>query len=125
MIDPTNNATEQPDRFDPNTSCDEMERMMIAMMRSYLRPECAPECMYERIRKTLDQCCHGGQNCTDTSSSDESPQNNAQQTADAQSGESNPSARAQVRAYQVTTNATLSSNTLVSKTTIVTRRTQI
>lgn len=52
------------DYFDPDVSCDETERRMIAMMRALLRPDCAPECVYEKIRKTLDQCCEEGDcNC--------------------------------------------------------------
>lgn len=43
--------------FDPSTCCDEYERIMIEMMRAYLRPEQAPECLYERLRMTLDRCC--------------------------------------------------------------------
>ena len=34
--------------FDPRTCCDERERLMIEAMRAYLRPQQAPECLYER-----------------------------------------------------------------------------
>lgn len=47
------------DCFDPATCCDAHEQTMIAMMRHYLRPESAPECLYERLRVTLDRCCEG------------------------------------------------------------------
>lgn len=43
--------------FDPRTCCDERERLMIEAMRAYLRPQQAPECLYERLRVTLDECC--------------------------------------------------------------------
>ena len=43
--------------FDPRTCCDERERLMIEAMRAYLRPQQAPECLYERLRVTRDECC--------------------------------------------------------------------
>lgn len=46
--------------FDPHVSCDEAEQKMIAMMRALLRPDTAPECMYKKIRETLDHCCQEG-----------------------------------------------------------------
>ncbi|WP_148401494.1 hypothetical protein [Bifidobacterium gallicum] len=39
------------------SSCDELEAMLIERMRTMLRPQTAPECLYERIRATLDRCC--------------------------------------------------------------------
>ncbi len=30
---------------------------MIAAMKAYLRPEEAPECLYEKLKLTLDRCC--------------------------------------------------------------------
>lgn len=45
------------DCFDPETCCDERERAMIAMLRAYLRPAQAPECLLQRLRDTLDHCC--------------------------------------------------------------------
>ncbi|MEE1296476.1 MAG: hypothetical protein UHD09_06505 [Bifidobacterium sp.] len=45
------------DRFDPSTCCDPLEQVMIAAMRHVLRPEQAPECLYEKLRMTLDKCC--------------------------------------------------------------------
>ena len=29
----------------------------LEAMRAYLRPQQAPECLYERLRVTLDECC--------------------------------------------------------------------
>lgn len=45
------------DCFDPDTCCDHYEQMMIRAMRAVLRPEEAPECLYEKLRMTLDACC--------------------------------------------------------------------
>lgn len=46
------------DCFDPESCCDARERALIAMMRAYLRPQVAPECLINRLRHTLDKCCH-------------------------------------------------------------------
>ncbi|KAB8301827.1 hypothetical protein DSM100238_0146 [Bifidobacterium apri] len=43
--------------FDPESCCDAQERALIAMMRAYLRPQAAPECLIERLHRTLDACC--------------------------------------------------------------------
>ncbi|MFC5222981.1 hypothetical protein [Bifidobacterium leontopitheci] len=43
--------------FNPETCCDARERAMITMLRAYLRPEAAPECLLTRLRATLDRCC--------------------------------------------------------------------
>ncbi|WP_226847386.1 hypothetical protein [Bifidobacterium lemurum] len=45
------------DCFDPTTCCDEREQALIAALRSYLRPEQAPECLMARLRDALDHCC--------------------------------------------------------------------
>lgn len=45
------------DCFDPETCCDEREKALIKMMRAYLRPQQAPECLLERLHATLDHCC--------------------------------------------------------------------
>lgn len=45
------------DCFDPDTCCDQYEQMMIHAMRAVLRPQEAPECLYEKLRSTLDRCC--------------------------------------------------------------------
>ncbi|OZG67414.1 hypothetical protein [Bifidobacterium eulemuris] len=45
------------DCFDPSTCCDEREQALIAALRSYLRPEQAPECLMARLRDVLDHCC--------------------------------------------------------------------
>lgn len=45
------------DCFDPETCCDEREKALIMMMRAYLRPQQAPECLLEKLRATLDHCC--------------------------------------------------------------------
>ncbi|BDR53221.1 hypothetical protein KIM372_11280 [Bombiscardovia nodaiensis] len=42
------------DCFDPSTSCDEQERLLIEELRSYLRPECAPACLVERLQRMFD-----------------------------------------------------------------------
>ncbi|MCH4158700.1 MAG: hypothetical protein LKF35_01055 [Bifidobacterium minimum] len=44
--------------FDPECSCDERERALIEMLRAYLRPTTAPECLLRRLRDTIDHCCH-------------------------------------------------------------------
>lgn len=43
--------------FNPDSCCDAQERALIAMMRAYLRPQTAPECLFERLHRTLDACC--------------------------------------------------------------------
>lgn len=43
--------------FDPESCCDEREKAWIAVLRAYLRPEQAPECLKQRLRATLDHCC--------------------------------------------------------------------
>ena len=45
------------DRFDPAICCDVHEQAMIATLRAYLRPDCAPECLLARLKETLDRCC--------------------------------------------------------------------
>ncbi len=45
------------DCFDPRSCCDARERELIEMLRSYLRPDVAPECLLRRLRETLDHCC--------------------------------------------------------------------
>ncbi len=45
------------DCFDPAASCDRQERIMIASLREYLRPNIAPECLIRRLNETLDRCC--------------------------------------------------------------------
>lgn len=44
--------------FDPETCCGARERAMIAMLRAYLRPEVAPECLLAKLHATLDRCCY-------------------------------------------------------------------
>ena len=43
--------------FDPSSCCDARDQVMIAAMKAYLRPQQAPECLYERLKMTLDKCC--------------------------------------------------------------------
>ena len=45
------------DYFDPRACCDAHERAMIAALRSYLRPQEAPDCLMTRLKATLDRCC--------------------------------------------------------------------
>lgn len=45
------------DCFDPRSCCDARERELIEALRSYLRPEAAPECLLRRLRETIDHCC--------------------------------------------------------------------
>ncbi|WP_236632735.1 hypothetical protein [Bifidobacterium xylocopae] len=42
------------DCFDPQTCCDEQERRLIEELRSYLRPQCAPACLIERLQRMFD-----------------------------------------------------------------------
>lgn len=39
--------------FDINTCCDDREKAMIEMLRAYLRPAGAPECLIERLHQCL------------------------------------------------------------------------
>lgn len=39
--------------FDINTCCDDREKAMIEMLRAYLRPDGAPDCLIERLRQCL------------------------------------------------------------------------
>ncbi|MCH4160557.1 hypothetical protein [Bifidobacterium sp.] len=39
--------------FDPDTCCDEREKALINMIRNYLRPEQAPECLVQRLRNMM------------------------------------------------------------------------
>lgn len=50
-------SVEDGDCFDPERCCDEYEREVIALMRNYLRPDQAPECLRRRLREMLDRCC--------------------------------------------------------------------
>lgn len=43
--------------FDPSTCCSSREQAMIAALRAYLRPQCAPESLKSRLRTCLDRCC--------------------------------------------------------------------
>ncbi|BDR54845.1 hypothetical protein KIMH_09560 [Bombiscardovia apis] len=43
------------DCFDLQSSCDEAERRVIEQLRTYLRPECAPACLIERLQRMFDQ----------------------------------------------------------------------
>ncbi|WP_314686597.1 hypothetical protein [uncultured Bifidobacterium sp.] len=45
------------DCFDPRSCCDARERELIEVLRSYLRPDVAPECLLRRLRETIDHCC--------------------------------------------------------------------
>lgn len=40
--------------FDPQTACDQHEQLLIEKLRSYLRPQCAPACLIERLRNMFD-----------------------------------------------------------------------
>ncbi len=72
MNEPNNEAVEgaedahSADCFDPDTCCDRYEQMMIRAMRAVLRPDEAPECLYEKLRMTLDACCGGTHHVTHT-----------------------------------------------------------
>ncbi|WP_300768177.1 hypothetical protein [uncultured Bifidobacterium sp.] len=44
--------------FDPECSCDGRERAVIEMLRAYLRPQVAPDCLLRRLHETIDHCCH-------------------------------------------------------------------
>lgn len=54
--------------FDPDSCCDEREKAMINVLRAYLRPQEAPECLLTRLRATLDRCC--GEYCEDNDDDD-------------------------------------------------------
>ncbi|MCI1663452.1 hypothetical protein [Bifidobacterium crudilactis] len=43
--------------FDPDTCCDEREKALIAMLRRYLRPEQAPDCLVQRLRHVMADAC--------------------------------------------------------------------
>lgn len=43
------------DCFDPETCCDERERLLIEELRQYLRPQSAPACLIDRLRHMFDQ----------------------------------------------------------------------
>lgn len=43
------------DCFDPETCCDEKERLLIQELRDYLRPQSAPACLIDRLRHMFDQ----------------------------------------------------------------------
>lgn len=43
------------DSFDPESCCDDRERMVIEELRRYLRPECAPDCLLDRLKQMFDQ----------------------------------------------------------------------
>ena len=43
--------------FDPDTCCDEREKALIGMIRSYLRPEQAPDCLIRRLRHVMADVC--------------------------------------------------------------------
>ncbi len=43
------------DCFDPETCCDERERLLIEELREYLRPQSAPACLIDRLRRMFDQ----------------------------------------------------------------------
>ncbi|TCD53936.1 hypothetical protein EJ419_05730 [Alloscardovia theropitheci] len=43
--------------FDPETSCDKSEREIIKAIKDCLRPENAPEALYERLRECMDCLC--------------------------------------------------------------------
>lgn len=61
LEDPGSCCTEQGmyagDCFDPSTCCSKREQAMIAALRAYLRPDQAPECLLNRLRACLDDCC--------------------------------------------------------------------
>lgn len=43
------------DCFDPETCCDERERLLIEELRRYLRPQSAPACLIDRLHHMFDQ----------------------------------------------------------------------
>jgi hypothetical protein len=44
--------------FDPDTCCDEDEKALINMIRSYLRPTQAPDCLIQRLRHVMADACN-------------------------------------------------------------------
>ncbi|MCI1832541.1 MAG: hypothetical protein LKI88_00170 [Bifidobacterium sp.] len=48
---------EEPQGFDPDSCCDDVEKALIASLRAYLRPQVAPRCLFTRLEATLDKCC--------------------------------------------------------------------